>query len=197
MSSIALYSHTGITNCLYVWVQRKIECRYPAQSCLWEAVARLCVVQFLPDLIPLQCIGSSPEILPHKKINRFAGVCASVVCSELKRLSTVTLSPIYSHFSETLAGLSTVRAMRAVFRFATENERRLDISQRANFVGEQEMNRIASSHLRSCKKSRLCENATLIKPAFVVISLSGFELMEHLTWNCFVGCIVLGQLTLH
>eukprot|EP00117_Sycon_ciliatum_P032486 scpid8147/ scgid4352/ Multidrug resistance-associated protein 7; ATP-binding cassette sub-family C member 10 len=54
---------------------------------------------------------------------------------ELKRLSTVTLSPVYGHFSETLAGLSTIRAMRAVFRFAEENERRLDVNQRANYTG--------------------------------------------------------------
>lgn len=35
---------------------------------------------------------------------------------ELKRLYSVTLSPIYTHFSETLSGLSTVRAMRATKR---------------------------------------------------------------------------------
>ncbi|KAJ8874871.1 hypothetical protein PR048_022761 [Dryococelus australis] len=32
---------------------------------------------------------------------------------ELKRLSSVSLSPVYSHFSETLAGLPTIRAFRA------------------------------------------------------------------------------------
>jgi ABC-type multidrug transport system fused ATPase/permease subunit len=55
---------------------------------------------------------------------------------ELKRLSTVTLSPIYAHFSETLAGLPTIRALRASRRFMTENEERLTVNQRANFGSE-------------------------------------------------------------
>jgi ABC-type multidrug transport system fused ATPase/permease subunit len=35
---------------------------------------------------------------------------------ELKRLSSVTLSPVYSHFNETLLGLPTIRSFRAVAR---------------------------------------------------------------------------------
>lgn len=31
---------------------------------------------------------------------------------ELKRISSVTLSPLYAHFSETVSGLTTIRAMR-------------------------------------------------------------------------------------
>nr|CAD7591948.1 unnamed protein product [Timema genevievae] len=37
---------------------------------------------------------------------------------ELKRLSSTTLSPMYSHFSETLAGITTVRSFRATSRQA-------------------------------------------------------------------------------
>lgn len=36
---------------------------------------------------------------------------------ELKRISSVTLSPVYSHFSESILGLSTIRAFRASYRY--------------------------------------------------------------------------------
>ncbi|NXQ63375.1 MRP7 protein, partial [Anthoscopus minutus] len=53
---------------------------------------------------------------------------------ELKRLHSVTLSPIYTHFSETLSGLSTVRAMRATKRFELEHQQRLEQNQRCLFA---------------------------------------------------------------
>uniref|UniRef100_A0A673J3E3 ATP-binding cassette sub-family C member 10 n=1 Tax=Sinocyclocheilus rhinocerous TaxID=307959 RepID=A0A673J3E3_9TELE len=53
---------------------------------------------------------------------------------ELKRLCSLTLSPVYSHFSETLSGLSTVRASgHTTSRFEEENERRLEQNQRCLF----------------------------------------------------------------
>ncbi|NXD91713.1 MRP7 protein, partial [Chaetorhynchus papuensis] len=53
---------------------------------------------------------------------------------ELKRLYSVTLSPIYTHFSETLSGLSSIRAMRATKRFELENQQRLERNQRCLFA---------------------------------------------------------------
>ncbi|XP_072516288.1 ATP-binding cassette sub-family C member 10 [Salminus brasiliensis] len=53
---------------------------------------------------------------------------------ELKRLCSLTLSPVYSHFSETLNGLATVRASGHAARFEEENERRLDQNQRCLFI---------------------------------------------------------------
>jgi len=52
---------------------------------------------------------------------------------ELKRLGSVTLSPIYEHFLETLSGLMTIRAFKESHRFTSENETKLDFSQRANY----------------------------------------------------------------
>ncbi|NXJ75494.1 MRP7 protein, partial [Trogon melanurus] len=53
---------------------------------------------------------------------------------ELKRLYSVTLSPIYTHFSETLSGLSSIRAMRATQRFELENQLHLEQNQRCLFA---------------------------------------------------------------
>ncbi|NXD12515.1 MRP7 protein, partial [Nothocercus nigrocapillus] len=58
---------------------------------------------------------------------------------ELKRLYSLTLSPIYTHFSETLSGLSTIRAMRATRRFEMENQLRLEQNQRCLFASNAAM----------------------------------------------------------
>ncbi|KAM7027196.1 ATP-binding cassette sub-family C member 10 isoform 1-T1 [Passerculus sandwichensis] len=55
---------------------------------------------------------------------------------ELKRLHSITLSPIYTHFSETLSGLSTIRAMRASKRFELENQLHLEQNQRCLFASK-------------------------------------------------------------
>lgn len=52
---------------------------------------------------------------------------------ELKRLDSVTRSPIYAHFQESLGGISTIRAYRQQGRFALENEWRMDANLRAYF----------------------------------------------------------------
>lgn len=52
---------------------------------------------------------------------------------ELKRLDSVTRSPIYAHFQESLGGISTIRAYRQENRFALENEWRMDANLRAYF----------------------------------------------------------------
>ncbi|OJD38972.1 abc metal ion transporter [Diplodia corticola] len=52
---------------------------------------------------------------------------------ELKRLDSVSKSPIYAHFQESLSGISTIRAYRQQGRFAQENEWRVDANLRAYF----------------------------------------------------------------
>uniref|UniRef100_A0A674PL73 ATP-binding cassette, sub-family C (CFTR/MRP), member 10 n=1 Tax=Takifugu rubripes TaxID=31033 RepID=A0A674PL73_TAKRU len=58
---------------------------------------------------------------------------------ELKRLCSLTLSPIYSHFSETLSGLGTIRASGSCARFEEENIRRLELNQRCQFLSKAAM----------------------------------------------------------
>ena len=52
---------------------------------------------------------------------------------ELKRLDSVSRSPIYAHFQESLGGVSTIRAYRQQARFTLENEWRMDANLRAYF----------------------------------------------------------------
>ncbi|MBN3297038.1 MRP7 protein, partial [Amia calva] len=58
---------------------------------------------------------------------------------ELKRLYSLTLSPIYTHFSETLTGLGTIRSSCAAPRFEEENESRLERNQRCLFASNAAM----------------------------------------------------------
>jgi ABC-type multidrug transport system fused ATPase/permease subunit len=52
---------------------------------------------------------------------------------ELKRLDSVSRSPIYAHFQESLGGISTIRAYRQQPRFERENEWRVDANLKAFF----------------------------------------------------------------
>ncbi|KAI0408708.1 metal resistance protein YCF1 [Xylaria palmicola] len=52
---------------------------------------------------------------------------------ELKRLDSVSRSPMYAHFQESLGGISTIRAYRQQGRFEQENEYRVDSNLRAFF----------------------------------------------------------------
>jgi ATP-binding cassette, subfamily C (CFTR/MRP), member 1 len=52
---------------------------------------------------------------------------------ELKRLDSVSKSPVYAHFQESLGGISTIRAYRQQDRFKLENEWRLDANLRAYY----------------------------------------------------------------
>ena len=52
---------------------------------------------------------------------------------ELKRLDSISRSPIYAHFQESLGGIVTIRAYGQQERFALENEWRVDANLRAYF----------------------------------------------------------------
>jgi ATP-binding cassette, subfamily C (CFTR/MRP), member 1 len=49
----------------------------------------------------------------------------------LKRLESVSRSPIYSHFQESLTGSSVIVAQRQVDRFILENERLMDLNNQS------------------------------------------------------------------
>ncbi|XP_068007071.1 ATP-binding cassette sub-family C member 3 isoform X2 [Melanerpes formicivorus] len=54
---------------------------------------------------------------------------------QLKRLESVSRSPIYSHFSETVTGASVIRAYRRVKSFIDINDLKVDENQRSYYPG--------------------------------------------------------------
>jgi len=52
---------------------------------------------------------------------------------QLKRLESVNLSPIYSHFDESVHGASTIRAYRKEKEFMNESLYRIDKHQQAYY----------------------------------------------------------------
>eukprot|EP00475_Leptophrys_vorax_P037463 TRINITY_DN6464_c0_g1_i6.p1 TRINITY_DN6464_c0_g1~~TRINITY_DN6464_c0_g1_i6.p1 ORF type:complete len:900 (-),score=203.33 TRINITY_DN6464_c0_g1_i6:101-2800(-) len=109
-----------------------IDDQFPFMSnILWAMAIQLigtCVVivttewYFFIMLIPLLL-----SYIDTQKIYRIAS-------RELKRLDTVTSSPIYSKFSETLDGMISIRAFRQEERFMAENDALLQVNQEVQFV---------------------------------------------------------------
>lgn len=52
---------------------------------------------------------------------------------QLKRLESVSRSPIYTHFNETLLGTSVIRAFGEQDRFIRESDQRVDHNQKAYY----------------------------------------------------------------
>lgn len=52
---------------------------------------------------------------------------------EFKRIDSILRSSLYSHFSESLSGISTIRAYGEGDRFCAENVKRMDVENRGEY----------------------------------------------------------------
>ena len=93
-------------------------------DCLASALAALAVVLFVT---PAVLIAAVPLTFGYLRVQNLY----IATNRELKRLDSIALSPIFSKFSETLAGLITVRAFRKQGQFAEQNQVLIDQSNRA------------------------------------------------------------------
>ena len=92
-----------------------------ARSCFTLAIISVTTPAFVALILPLTAM--------YMFIQRYY----LYTSRELKRLDSVSRSPIYAHFQESLGGLSTIRAFRQQTRFGLENEWRVDANLRAFF----------------------------------------------------------------
>lgn len=85
-------------------------------------------------LLPSHCVSR----LVRLSLSSHSPVFSSYYLStsrELKRLDAVSKSPIFAWFSETLSGLSTIRAYNQQGIFVAQNELRIDRNQMCYLPG--------------------------------------------------------------
>ncbi|KAL7741129.1 hypothetical protein ACLKA6_018157 [Drosophila palustris] len=87
-------------------------------------VGALCVSLYAMPWLGLVIIPMVPIYLNLQQRYRHAS-------RDIKRLSSNAMSPLYTHFTETLQGLSTIRSMRASARFQRDFQGKLEESIKA------------------------------------------------------------------
>ncbi|XP_077987765.1 ATP-binding cassette sub-family C member 9-like [Glandiceps talaboti] len=112
---------------------------------------------------------------------------------ELQRLDSITKSPVFAHFSETLGGLSTVRAYRDERRFRKRIVRRIDFNNLA-FIFLQTTNRWLAIRLDLVGSLIVLTSglATLVTSAFGSLepSLVGLALSYALQISGFLNFMI-------
>lgn len=93
---------------------------------VYSIVATLCVVILISTVIPGFII---PGIV-IAAMYWFIGVYYLATSRDMKRLNSVSRSPIYVQFNESVNGVVTIRAFGAQFRFLAENHKRIDNNNR-------------------------------------------------------------------
>ncbi|KAL2915657.1 Transporter of the ATP-binding cassette (ABC) [Polyrhizophydium stewartii] len=93
---------------------------------VFEALCILCIITYVSPLFPLLFI---PVVII------FARIASAYLRTsrELRRLESVSQSPIYAKFSETLQGAATIRAFAQEDRFINENFKLVNKNHQAHF----------------------------------------------------------------
>ncbi|XP_010523938.1 PREDICTED: ABC transporter C family member 4-like [Tarenaya hassleriana] len=117
---------------------------------------------------------------------------------ELTRLDSITKAPVIHHFSESIAGVMTVRSFRKQDMFRKENVNRVNANLRMDFHNNGS-NEWLGFRLELMGSWVLCISAlfmillpsNIIKPENVGLSLSyGLSLNSVLFWAIYLSCLV-------
>ncbi|XP_010545031.1 PREDICTED: ABC transporter C family member 4-like [Tarenaya hassleriana] len=117
---------------------------------------------------------------------------------ELTRLDSITKAPVIHHFSESIAGVMTVRSFRKEDMFRKENVKRVNANLRMDFHNNGS-NEWLGFRLELIGSWVLCISAlfmillpsSIIKPENVGLSLSyGLSLNSVLFWAIYMSCFV-------
>ncbi|KAJ1412625.1 P-loop containing nucleoside triphosphate hydrolase [Sesbania bispinosa] len=117
---------------------------------------------------------------------------------ELTRLDSITKAPLIHHFSESIAGVMTIRAFRKQKKFCEENLKRVNANLRMDFHNYSS-NEWLGLRLELLGSFVFCISAmfmiilpsSIIKPENVGLSLSyGLSLNSVLFWCVYMSCFV-------
>ncbi|KAG0275623.1 Canalicular multispecific organic anion transporter 2 [Linnemannia exigua] len=122
-------------------------------------------------------------------------VCFLRISQVVTRMYSVSKSPVYQHFSESLNGVSTIRAMAVQERFIDENERRMD-RMANNFMGSMIAKRWVEVQLRLLSTFVLLFAALFavlgrehLDPSLVGLTVSyAMSITEEITSLVRIGC---------
>ncbi|KAH9503693.1 Multidrug resistance-associated protein 1, partial [Bulinus truncatus] len=101
---------------VYMWI-----------DCLFQVLAVLIIISYSTPFFLV-------FLLPVGAVYFFVQRYFVATSRQLKRLGAKTTSPIFNHFSETLAGACTVRAFGAEQRFIQESDSKVDLNQTCKFI---------------------------------------------------------------
>ncbi|XP_037804292.1 canalicular multispecific organic anion transporter 1-like isoform X2 [Penaeus monodon] len=95
-----------------------------------------CITQVVSTLIVI--LAATPEagffILPIMVVYYIIHILYIASSRQLKRIESVSKSPIYSHFGETLQGVSVIRAYKKEQEFYESSQRKIESSLKAAYI---------------------------------------------------------------
>ncbi|BFZ17907.1 hypothetical protein BsWGS_20945 [Bradybaena similaris] len=95
-------------------------------NCMFQTASTLLVISFSTPMFLAVVV---PLLIFYYFVQRFYVATSR----QLKRLESVSRSPIYSHFGETITGAVTIRAFGQEARFIHDSQTKVDINQRSYY----------------------------------------------------------------